>query len=110
MSDLTPAKIFEEELPAKLEEDPSKTDSIDAVYQFNISGDDGGTWVVDLSKDSDWVSEGASDDAQCTVSVSSSDFVDMYTGKLPGPQAFMMGKLKIEGDMGLAMKLGNVLS
>lgn len=109
MADLTPRKIFEDELPSKLEANPGKTESVNAVYQFNISGDDGGTWVVDLTQDSDWVSEGPSDDAQCTVTVSGKDFVDMYTGKLPGPQAFMMGKLKIEGDMGLAMKLGNVL-
>lgn len=109
MADLTPRTIFEQEIPNKLTENPSKAQGINAVYQFNITGDDGGTWVVDLTQDSDWVSEGPSSDADCTVTVASKDFVDMVTGKLPGPQAFMMGKLKIEGDMGLAMKLGNVL-
>ena len=38
-----------------------------------------------------------------------SDFIDMVEGKLNGQMAFMTGKLKIKGDMSLAMKLGNVL-
>jgi len=37
------------------------------------------------------------------------DFVDMWEGNLPAPQAFMMGKVKIQGDMGLAMKLQNFI-
>jgi putative sterol carrier protein len=37
------------------------------------------------------------------------DFVDLATGKLDGTAAFMSGKLKIKGDMGLAMKLQSIL-
>lgn len=105
----TPKSFFEEKLPSNLAKDPSGTASIDAIYQFNVDGDDGGTWVVDLTKDADWVSSGASDDAQCTINIAGSDLVDIVEGRLNGMQAFMMGKLKIEGDMGLAMKLGNIL-
>lgn len=86
-----------------------KASAIGAVYQFNVTGDNEGIWVVDLTKQSDFVSEGASDNAECTITVTSSDFMDMVEGRLPGPQAFMMGKLKIDGNMALAMKLGNVI-
>lgn len=103
----TPAEYFGG-LNGKLNAD--KAQAIGAIYQFNVTGDDGGTWVVDLTKDEDWVSEGPSDDSQCTITVTSGDFVDMVEGRLPGPQAFMMGKLKIEGNMGLAMKLSSVLA
>ena len=41
--------------------------------------------------------------------MSASDFVDMTTGKLNPPMAFMSGKLKIAGDMGVAMKLQQVV-
>jgi len=107
---LTPAKIFSEEIIAKINENPEKATSVNAVYQFNITGDDGGEWALDLTKDSDWVSDGTHDDADCVVTMKDGDFVDMWTGKLAGPQAFMMGKLKIKGDMGLAMKLTQIIS
>jgi putative sterol carrier protein len=38
-----------------------------------------------------------------------SDLDDMIGGKLDGMTAFMTGKLKIEGDMGVAMKLQSIL-
>jgi len=108
MSDLTAKQIFDDILPDKLEGN-EKAKAVGAVYVFNIEGDHGGTWTIDLTKDTDFVTEGDSDDVQCTVKMKESDFVDMWNGKLPGAQAFMMGKLKIEGDMGLAMKLQNFL-
>ncbi len=105
MSDLTASHIFAETLPTKLEANAESVRTVNAIYQFNIDGDNGGTWVVDLTKENDFVSEGPSESPDCTVSMKEADFVSMIEGKLPGPQAFMMGKLKIQGDMGLAMKL-----
>ncbi len=104
---MTPQEYFTG-LSGKLTAD--KAQAINAIYQFNVTGDDGGSWVVNLTKTEDFVSEGPSDDSECTITVTSSDFIDMVEGRLPGPQAFMMGKLKIEGNMGLAMKLSNVLA
>lgn len=100
----TAQEIFNETLPGKLE-DNDKVSDIDSVYQFNITGDDGGSWTVDFTQDNAEVSEGESDDADVTIEMKDGDFVDMWNGKLPGAQAFMMGKIKIQGDMGLAMKL-----
>jgi putative sterol carrier protein len=101
-------EIFSEKLPAKLASS-DKISSMDSVFQFNITGDDGGSWAVDFTRDSDYVSEGVSDDADVTIEMKDSDFVDMWEGSLPGAQAFMMGKIKIQGDMGLAMKLQNFI-
>lgn len=49
-------------------------------------------------------------DADCTLKISMDDFIAMTQGDLDGATAFMMGKLKIDGDMALAMKLQGVLS
>jgi putative sterol carrier protein len=40
-----------------------------------------------------------------TLTMKESDYLDMINGKLNGQMAFMTGKLKITGDMGLALKL-----
>jgi putative sterol carrier protein len=48
--------------------------------------------------------------AQCTVKVSLADFGLLMTRKLDPTTAFMAGKIKIDGDMGVAMKLGKVFA
>lgn len=47
--------------------------------------------------------------ADCTVTVSLHDFIEMGEGRLNPQMAFMMGKLKIGGDMGIALQLGSIL-
>jgi putative sterol carrier protein len=47
--------------------------------------------------------------ADCTIKMSLADLTDMIGGKLDGMTAFMSGKLKVEGDMGVAMKLQSIL-
>ncbi len=45
----------------------------------------------------------------CTVKVAMADFMEIATGKQNAQMAFMMGKLKVEGDMSVAMQLGSIL-
>jgi len=49
------------------------------------------------------------DDADCTISTSEKHLVDMMNGDLNPMMATMTGKVKIKGDMGLAMKLQSLL-
>ena len=102
---MTPKSIFEDRLAATL----AKKGAADpgAVYQFNITGDDGGSWLVDTGAAA--VSEGTSDSANCTITVADSDFVGLVKGEIAGPMLFMTGKLKVDGDISLAMKLGDLL-
>ena len=47
--------------------------------------------------------------AECVIRITRADFEAMGTGELDGTTAFMTGKLKVEGDMAIAMKLSSVL-
>lgn len=109
MSEMTPKSYFEEKIAKKLADKPELSKAVNAIYQFNIEGDGGGTWTVDLVKEPGSVAAGPSDAAKCTVTAKSSDFINIISGKMNAQMAFMSGKLKIKGDMGLAMKLQKVI-
>jgi len=106
---LTPEVIFEQKIPERLKERADKIGSLKAVYQFEITGDGGGTWVLDLNAPGGKVTKGPSPDAKCTVTMDAANFSDLIEGKLNPQMAFMTGKLKVKGDMGLALKLGTIL-
>lgn len=104
------ADVFNK-IDSALTANPSAASTLNAVFQFDIKGDDGGTWVIDArpGKESGFVTQGPSEDAQCTISITDLDWVGLTNGKLNPMNAFMMGKIKITGDMGLAMKLQGLL-
>ncbi len=106
---MTPQQIFEEAIAGRLADPAQQAQAkeIDAVYQFHLTGDNGGDWIVNLRDCA--VSGGVDGDADCTITIASEDFVGLFNGTIPGPQLFMMGKLQIAGNMALAMKLGDVL-
>ncbi|MBZ3878390.1 Hydroxysteroid dehydrogenase-like protein 2, partial [Sciurus carolinensis] len=82
-----------------------------AIYQFELSGEDGGTWFLDLKNRGGTVGHGEpSDRADVVMSMSTDDFVKMFSGKLKPTVAFMSGKLKIKGNMALAIKLEKLMN
>ncbi|KAM4876298.1 hydroxysteroid dehydrogenase-like protein 2 [Thomomys bottae] len=82
-----------------------------AVYQFELSGEDGGTWFLDLKTKGGEVGHGEpSDRADVVMSMTTDDFVKMFSGKLKPTMAFMSGKLKIKGNMALAIKLEKLMN
>jgi putative sterol carrier protein len=95
-------------MPERLRTKPDLVTKINAVYQFNISGPTGGQWSVDCTPGGQ-VSAGTAASPRCTVACSDSDFLAIVNGRLNAQMAFMMGKLKIQGDMGLALKLAQLL-
>jgi putative sterol carrier protein len=85
---------------------PDKAAGVNAVIQYDITGDGGGQWNAVIADGTCAVNEGAHDAPKMTLTMDAQDWIDMITGKLDGQQAFMTGKLKIKGDMSLAMKMG----
>jgi putative sterol carrier protein len=56
------------------------------------------------------VKEGAAPTPNLTLQVGAQDWLDVTAGKQNPQMLFMSGKLKLKGDMGLAMKLGSMFS
>jgi putative sterol carrier protein len=109
VADQTPKSFFEEKIAQKLQNHPETSKAVNSIYEFNITGDNGGVWTVDLTKEPGTVQAGSGGNAKCTVTCASSDFMNIVSGKMNPQMAFMSGKLKIKGDMGLAMKLQKVI-
>jgi putative sterol carrier protein len=94
-----------QELTAKMKEGASKKSAFGNTVKFAT---DQGVVYIDGNQNPPAVTN---DDkaADCTIKMDFGDFSDMIGGKLDGMTAFMTGKLKIEGDMGVAMKLQSIL-
>ena len=91
------------QMPTNFNADAAK--GMNSVIQFNLSGDGGGNWHVVINEGACSVNEGSHASPNMTMTMAAQDYVDMISGKLNGQMAFMSGKLKIAGDMGLAMKM-----
>ena len=91
---------FFESLPSRV--DPAKTAGVNKSYVFDIEG--AGMWKVDVTDAGVEVTEGGGD-ADVTIHASEETFRAIAEGKQNPTTAFMTGKLKIDGDMGAAMKL-----
>jgi putative sterol carrier protein len=106
MSD--PKTSFEQEIPARIEKDPDKSKSVGAIFLFKVSGDDGGTWTVDL-KENPGVREGDEGKADCTIELSSDDWRTVSENPSEAMKLYFSGKLKVSGNAMLATKLQQIL-
>ena len=105
---MTTAEIFEA-MAKRVEDNPSGIAGLKANFQFELSGDDGGSYHVNVADDKADIGPGPTE-ANVTILMSAADFKNMVAGTLNATQAFMTGKLKIKGDMSLAMRLQSILN
>jgi putative sterol carrier protein len=84
---------------------PEKAQGVNAVIQFNLSGDNGGLYWMRIADGKCEAGQGAAENPKMTLKAAADDYLAVTSGKLNPTQAVFTGKLKIEGDMSLAMKM-----
>jgi len=96
-------------LADQMNRNPEGVAGLRAVFRFELSGEESGVYQVTFNGDQVTYSEGAAGDADCTLHLSDQNLVKLIHGELNPTTAFMMGKLKVQGNLGLSLKLQQVL-
>jgi hypothetical protein len=107
---MTSKEYFEEKAPGLIEKKKDEAPEVGAVFQFIITGEGGGKWIVDLKNDPPGVRQGE-EDHDCSVEMSNEDFVNLVEAPSKMPvvmQLFSTGKMKVSNPM-LGMKITKVL-
>ncbi|MDQ3981935.1 MAG: SCP2 sterol-binding domain-containing protein [Actinomycetota bacterium] len=85
---------------------PERAAGVDSTIQYDISTEDGTkTWSVSFAGGKCTTSEGAAESPRLTLQIGIVDFIRLIFGQAQGPQLFMTGKIKLQGDMMFAMQM-----
>ncbi len=96
-------RAFFEALPSRFHAEAAE--GVTAVYQFDLSGDQGGQYQLHVADQACRVVVGIHPSPDITLRMAGEDCVAILDGRLSGVSAFLSGRLKMEGDVGLAVKL-----
>jgi putative sterol carrier protein len=100
---LQTVKEFFDVLPGKF--DAEAAEGLAAVYQFDLSGPQGGQYYVKIQDGACAVSQGVHPEPHVVFSMSGEDCLQILNGQLDGASVAMAGRLRITGDIGLALHL-----
>ena len=84
---------------------PEQAGDLNATILFDLSGEGGGQWLLTVANGQATVTRDAVPNPTMTFSADASDYAAIIGGQLNPMQAFMQGKVKVKGDMSLAIRL-----
>lgn len=85
---------------------PDKAKGVDTIVQFIFTGAQASNWYVVVKDQKCESAEGLHPDPKMTMTVDSEDYIKIANGELDATMAFMKGKVKVSGDMGVALGMG----
>lgn len=109
----TAQQVFEEIMPQRLagakEKYGEMMQGIVGVLQFELTGEGGGKWFIELNEGEAKVTAGEHASPTTTFIIETQDYLAMLRREVDPQQLFMSGKMRITGDMSLAMRLGQLI-
>ncbi|HEX9617479.1 MAG TPA: SCP2 sterol-binding domain-containing protein [Anaerolineales bacterium] len=84
---------------------PENAAGVDAVIQYHLSGEEGGDWVVTIRDQQCTVEPGVTENPTMTLKADAEDYKSVILGKLDPMAAFMQQKLKLTGNLNMALGL-----
>jgi putative sterol carrier protein len=84
---------------------PEKAGDLEAVIQYHLTGEEAGDWIVKIGDGKCEVEQGETDNATMTLFADSQDYKDIILGKLDPMTAFMQQKVKLQGNLNMALGL-----
>ncbi len=104
MTEVVSVKPIFAAMPLSLNKEAAKEAAV--VYQFNLSGEGGGQFIVTIKTGACTVEEGVAPAADATISATAADYMNIVTGAYPFGLAYMNGRLKVEGNLRLVVRMG----
>jgi len=99
----TPKEFFERVLPKRFK--PDKAAGIDVIVQVEVTGSNGGNWVVTIKNQEIDIKEGLNPSPNLSLKMKEKDYMELVNGKISAEKAFFSGKVHFKGDISLALKL-----
>ena len=87
---------------------PDASHGVDAVFQWEILGSDGGTYHVTVRGGAMTLARGSHEKPTVTITMKDTDYVRMVNGDIDGKLAFVTGKGKVSGSIPMAMKMQSI--
>lgn len=84
---------------------PDKAGDLAADIQFHFEGDGGGDWIARIREGKCTTEQGTTESPRLALTAQADDYVKVVTGELNAMSAFAQGKIKLKGDLSLAMRL-----
>ena len=86
-----------------------KAEGVDTVIQLKLTGSQASDWYLIVKDQTCESVQGVHPDPKMTMTVDSEDYVKMAIGEMDATMAFLKGKVKVSGDMSVALKMGQYM-